>query len=63
MDVLIYCTWRGQKLLCIMKKIMSQVKPSLVTDVRYETKVGFLFIVGEATGLAPRPGFSGGRGR
>lgn len=37
---------------CVMKKIMSQIELSPVTDFRYETKVGFLFMVGEATQLA-----------
>lgn len=35
-----------------MKKIMSQIELSPVTDFRYETKVGFWFMVGEATQLA-----------
>lgn len=33
---------------CVMKKIMSQIELSPATDFRYETKVGFLFMVGEA---------------
>lgn len=50
-DVLIDYTQRDQKLLCVMKKFMSQIELSPVTDFRYETKVGFLFMVGEATQL------------
>lgn len=39
---------RSEIIVC-NEKIMSQIKPSSVTDFRYETKVGFSFIVGEAT--------------
>ena len=46
-DVLNDYTQRDQKLLCVMKKIMSQIELSPVTDFRHETKVGFLFMVGE----------------
>lgn len=35
-----------------MKKIMSQIELSPVTDFRHGTKVGFLFMVGEAAQLA-----------
>lgn len=38
-----YYTWIGQKLLCVMKKTIPQVKPSPVADFLYETKRG-LFI-------------------
>lgn len=59
-NALICSTWIGQKLLCIMKKIMSQIKPSLVPEFRYEIKVGISLIVGEATTRAPLLDFSGG---
>lgn len=59
-NALIYYTWMGQKLSC-NEKLMSQIKSNPVTDFRYETKVGFSFIVGEAIPLAPILGFSGGK--
>lgn len=51
----------GSEIIMCNEKLMSQIKPNPVTDFRYETKVGFSFIVGEAIPLAPILGFSGGK--
>lgn len=42
------------EIIVLNEKIMSQAKPSPVTDFGCETTVGFSLVVGEATPLAPR---------
>lgn len=42
------------EIIVLNKKSMSQMKASPVTDFRYETKVGFSFIVGGARPLTPK---------